>query len=191
MPRPVTPSPSEQRNSRASRTSSAAARVAGSDARGAIEIPPFGCEGSLRVARLWLHRRSGRFQGAAGLVEGAGVKPWYKNMVVLTGLVLLVLGAGNWATGEVRLRQHETLIAAIEHRELAEDADRGNRSAEDEDDEALELARVRMDFYHVVASGGRLLTAAGLVLTALGLARYLRPRGRSMDERSRRVDEPV
>jgi uncharacterized membrane protein YidH (DUF202 family) len=119
------------------------------------------------------------------------VKPWHKNMVVLTGLVLLVLGAGNWATGEVRLRQHETLIAAIEHREQADATRPASRSDEDEDDEELELARVRMDFYHVVASGGRLLTAAGLVLTALGLARYLRPRGRSMDERARRVDEPA
>jgi len=115
------------------------------------------------------------------------VQPLHKNVVVVTGVVLVLLGIGNWATGEVRLREHEELIASIEHAAPGE-AKAATHNA-DGDDEELELARVRMDFYHVVATGGRLVTAIGLVLTAIGLARYLRARGRTSSLRTTRPDE--
>jgi hypothetical protein len=98
-------------------------------------------------------------------------RAWYRNLVLVIGLALIALGAGNWITGTVRLREHaaeiEQLEAAPETRE-----DHGALMAE------LEVARVRMDFYHVVASGGRLLAASGIVLVAFGLARSLRGEAR-------------
>jgi hypothetical protein len=109
--------------------------------------------------------------------RGPQVKVWYKDMAIVTGVVLLLLGIGNWVTGTIRLREHEVELAAGVGR-TPEDASSSFAQRSDPAAEELELARARMDFYHVVASGGRLLSAAGLVLTSIGLARYLRPRAR-------------
>lgn len=89
---------------------------------------------------------------------------WYRNLPLVIGLVLMVLGLGNWMTGEIRTEEHRA-IAAQSHR----------RGQFEPSAEEIEIARVRMDFYHVVASGGRLLATAGFLLAAVGLARHLRP----------------
>jgi hypothetical protein len=90
---------------------------------------------------------------------------WYRNLPLVIGLVLMVLGLGNWMTGEIRTEEHRAIAAQGER-----PGSRFEPSAEE-----IEIARVRMDFYHVVASGGRLLATAGFLLAAVGLARHLRP----------------
>jgi hypothetical protein len=90
---------------------------------------------------------------------------WYRNLPLVIGLVLMVLGLGNWLTGEIRTEEHRAIAAQAER-----PSPRGEPSMEE-----IEIARVRMDFYHVVASGGRLLATAGFLLAAVGLARHLRP----------------
>ena len=40
--------------------------------------------------------------------------------------------------------------------------------------EEIEIARTRMDFYHVIATGGRAMTALGVVIATFGVARQLR-----------------
>jgi hypothetical protein len=92
--------------------------------------------------------------------------PWYRNLPLVVGLVLMLLGLGNWLTGEIRTEEHRA--SALEERENGL-----GPSAEE-----IEIARVRMDFYHVVASGGRLLAAAGFLLAAIGVARRRRPPAR-------------
>jgi hypothetical protein len=104
--------------------------------------------------------------------------PWYRELVLVSGLALIALGIGNWATGTVRLREY------------AEEAERLTAAAAAAGDpEAvpaeLELARARMDFYHVVASGGRLMSAAGIIVTAFALARTLRGEARRSSKRQR------
>lgn len=94
-------------------------------------------------------------------------RPWYRNTPLVVGLVLMALGAGNWVTGEVRLSQ-ERVVALGEPSTASAPRSEAER----------ELARVRMDFYHVVASGGRLLAAAGFLVAAIGFARHLRPAAR-------------
>jgi hypothetical protein len=91
---------------------------------------------------------------------------WYRNLPLVVGLVIMLLGLGNWLTGEIRTEEHRASA-------LAEGANGVRPSAEE-----VEIARVRMDFYHVVASGGRLLAAGGFLLAAIGLARHLRPPAR-------------
>ncbi len=94
-------------------------------------------------------------------------RPWYRNTPLVVGLVLMALGAGNWITGEVRLsRERAVAFGALRSR------------PEPRTETEREVARVRMDFYHVVATGGRLLAAGGFLLTAIGFARHLRPTGR-------------
>ncbi|MBM4265776.1 MAG: hypothetical protein FJ144_04045 [Deltaproteobacteria bacterium] len=98
---------------------------------------------------------------------------WYKNTPLMTGLVLLALGLGNWITGTIRTAEHQERMEAAA-RGVSPDGETSDRPSEEE----VEIARVRMDFYHVVASGGRLMTVAGFLLTTFGLARSLRPQAR-------------
>lgn len=97
-------------------------------------------------------------------------RPWYKNTPLMAGLVLLSLGLGNWITGTIRTAGHAQRIE-----EARPAASRGGVSNDRASAEEVEIERVRMDFYHVVASGGRLMTAAGFLLATFGLARSLRP----------------
>ena len=101
------------------------------------------------------------------------VRQWYKNLPLMAGLVLIALGLGNWITGSIRTAEHAQQIE-----ESLQAPSRGGVSSKRPSAEEVEIARVRMDFYHVVASGGRLMTAAGFLLTTFGLARSLRPRAR-------------
>ncbi len=117
----------------------------------------------------WADVRSGREAPATP-------RPWHRDLTLISGLVLLVLGAGNWITGSVRMAEHAgaiertvpALAASPERARIVEAAVRAE----------LEVARVRMDFYHVVASGGRLMFAAGAVLAGFSLARSLRGEAR-------------
>jgi hypothetical protein len=110
--------------------------------------------------------------------DGPTPEPWYKSTLLVVALVLIALGAGNWITGEIRLREHEAILSSsASHGDAQPHGGRPGPSQEE-----IEIARGRMDFYHVVASGGRLMTMVGFVLLAFALARRLRPQAK----RSRR-----
>lgn len=100
---------------------------------------------------------------------------WYRDLILVSGLVLLVLGTGNWVTGTLRLREYAAIVSAPSP---PDEGTRGDAAESADESAEMDVARVRMDFYHVVASGGRLMTAAGIVLTAFGLARSLRGEAR-------------
>ena len=91
-------------------------------------------------------------------------RPWYKNPALGTGLFLMVLGGGNWITGELSTARHQSTALGLESARMG-------RSPSPEE---IEIALARMDFYHVVATGGRALTALGLLVGTLGVARQLR-----------------
>jgi hypothetical protein len=100
---------------------------------------------------------------------------WYKSTVLVTGFVLTALGAGNWITGTVRLREHEAIVMAPAPTPRGSARPHGRTGSTQEE---VEIARGRMDFYHVVASGGRLMTLAGFVLVTFALARRVRPQAK-------------
>jgi len=91
-------------------------------------------------------------------------RPWYKNPALGTGLFLMALGVGNWITGEANTSNHQAAALGLAPRQIGR-----TPSAEE-----IEIARTRMDFYHVIATGGRAMTALGLVIATFGVARQLR-----------------
>lgn len=102
----------------------------------------------------------------ASETQGGGERgPWYKNTTLIAGIFVIILGAGNWITGELRTTRHQAEALGLSDRQAGKAVS----------SEEIEIARTRMDFYHVVATGGRALTAFGLLLASLGLARQLRP----------------
>lgn len=108
--------------------------------------------------------------------RGAGGTRWYKSTLLVTGAVLMALGAGNWITGTVRLREHEAIVMAPAPTPRGDARQHARRRGSSQ--EEIEIARGRMDFYHVVASGGRLMTLAGALLVTFALARRLRPQAK-------------
>jgi len=98
---------------------------------------------------------------------------WYKNPPLVAGMVLLVLGLGNWVTGAIRMQEYQERV------DLSRIApSQGGLSPSAPSAIEAEIAVGRVDFYHVIASGGRLMAAAGFLLVTFGLARALRPLAR-------------
>lgn len=121
-------------------------------------------------------------QPRSGMQPETSPDRWYKSVLLIIGLVLLLLGVGNWATGTVRLREHEAIVRApVPPPTPGAIRSRGGRRGSSH--EEIAIARARMDFYHVVASGGRLMTVAGFVLVTFALARRLRPQAKRMSGR--------
>jgi hypothetical protein len=110
-----------------------------------------------------------------------------RNPLTPIGVVLLLLGIGNWYTGIDKIAEYERALAmpaappAVEAAEDYPDLTPRSRATllralgpQASDDAAV---RAKLDFYRVVHTGGRVLTLLGLCLAAAGLIRsWLRPR---------------
>lgn len=108
----------------------------------------------------------------------------YSSYLVVTGLMFLVLGVGNWAFGAVQITKFQGLL----HRTAQTGLEDSYRSFQEldhqkneevlrrinEDREKYNAARVKLDFYYVVLSGGRLFFMLGALLTFLALIRLIR-----------------
>jgi hypothetical protein len=101
------------------------------------------------------------------------------SRVLIAGLVLVLLGLGNWLMAESKLAQYGN---RIEHaRELAgpgfDEPYRGTGSILEPRTTAHELYEdwtAKREYYLVVHRGGRMLIAVGLLLTAGAVARKIR-----------------
>jgi hypothetical protein len=97
------------------------------------------------------------------------------------GVLLMVLGAGNWYTGISKGAEHEALLAAgnipttaasfdefpeLSARTTATLLQRLQRGSDQET-----LISTKLDFYRVVLTGGRMLTILGLFCSLAGLIR--------------------
>lgn len=108
----------------------------------------------------------------------------YSSYLLVTGLMLLVLGVGNWAFGAVQITKFQGLL----HRTAQTGLEDSYRSFQEldhqkneevlrrinEDREKYNAARVKLDFYYVVLSGGRLFFMLGALLTFFALIRLIR-----------------
>ena len=104
-----------------------------------------------------------------------------RNPLLPVGLILVLLGLGNWYAGRDKTLEHEQLLATVEPAPPAQDFDEFHdlnahtnatllRSLQRGSD-ASTLINAKLDFYKVVQSGGRMLTLAGLFCAAAALIR--------------------
>ncbi len=108
----------------------------------------------------------------------------YLNPYFVVGVVLVLLGAGNWIVGAVQVAHYRALVAAgsktgleESYRSFRELTPRKNRevlSRIREEREKYDAARVKVDFFHVVLKGGLLLFLVGLVLAVSVLFKVFR-----------------
>jgi hypothetical protein len=98
---------------------------------------------------------------------------YYQSRFLVTGVSLLVLGAGNVLIGSTKLVQYEHVVA--EGRARGYFPDTGTSSGilrpVDDEGERYNIGRAKVDLYHVVLSGGLLMLGLGAILTGAAWVR--------------------
>lgn len=86
----------------------------------------------------------------------------YKNLLLVAGVLLLVLGTGNWITGAIRTRPYiEYLRTHPGPRTATGDLKTELLEPPDEEREERNVTRAKLQFYQLVQSGGRLMVVVG------------------------------
>ena len=108
----------------------------------------------------------------------------YLNPFFVFGVVLVLLGAGNWIVGAVQVAHYRAMVDAgsktgleDSYRSFRELTPRKNRevlSRIHEEREKYDAARVKVDFFHVVLKGGLLVFLVGLGLAFSALFKFVR-----------------
>src|SRR6266576_1328650 len=108
----------------------------------------------------------------------------YSSHLMISGLVCLVLGIGNWTVGAIETSKYQALLyktartgleetyrsfQELDHQKNEEVLRRIN-----ENREKYNAARVKLNFLYVVLIGGRVLFLSGAVLTLCSLIRLIR-----------------
>ncbi len=108
----------------------------------------------------------------------------YSSYLLVAGFMFIILGIGNWAVGAVQITKYQGLLHQTAQTGL-EDSYRSFQELDhqkneevlrriNEDREKYNAARVKLDFYYVVLSGGRLLFLLGALLSFFALIRVIR-----------------
>lgn len=108
----------------------------------------------------------------------------YSSHILVAGFLLILLGMGNWVAGATQITKYQGLLLRIAQTGL-EDNYRNFQELDhqkneevllriNQDRERYNAARVKLDFYYVVLSGGRLFFLAGVLLTFFALIRLIR-----------------
>lgn len=108
----------------------------------------------------------------------------YSSYLLMAGIACLFLGIGNWIVGAVESAKYQSLL----HKTAQTGLEESYRSFQEldhqkneevlrrinEDREKYNAARVKLNFFYVVLTGGRWLLIIGTVLTVVGVIRLIR-----------------
>ena len=112
------------------------------------------------------------------------VREIYSSYFMIAGIVCLVLGVGNWIVGAIETAKYQNLLLKTAHTGL-EDSYRNFQQLDQqrneevlrrltENREKYNAARVKLNFFYVVLTGGRLLFLIGSLITVVMLFRLIR-----------------
>lgn len=104
-----------------------------------------------------------------------------RSPLLLVGVLLIIIGAGNWYTGVDKGAEYERLLAAgnlptsvddyQDFRQLTARTTATLLGPLQRGSDEYTLANAKLDFYKVVQSGGRMLMLLGLFCGAAGVIR--------------------
>jgi hypothetical protein len=112
------------------------------------------------------------------------VREMYSSWLLLSGLICLIMGIGNWTVGAIETSKYQALLfktartgleenyrnfQELDHQKNEEVLRRIN-----EDREKYNGARVKLNFFYVVLSGGRVLFFVGAALSLVAVVRLIR-----------------
>lgn len=108
----------------------------------------------------------------------------YSSYIMVGGLLCLVLGVGNWAVGAVETAKYQALLHKTAQTGLEESYRSFQELDQQKNEEVLRrindnrekynAARVKLNFFYVVLTGGRLLFILGLLITFVAAVRLIR-----------------
>ena len=108
----------------------------------------------------------------------------YSSYLLMSGIVCFVLGIGNWVVGAVETTKYQNLLHRTEQTGLEESyrsfQELDHQKNEEvlrrinEDREKYNAARVKLNFFYVVLTGGRTLFLCGVLLMLWSLIRLIR-----------------
>ncbi|HEX2228434.1 MAG TPA: hypothetical protein VHM64_14960 [Candidatus Binatia bacterium] len=112
------------------------------------------------------------------------IRDVYTNGVFIGGIACLILGMGNWVVGSVETRKYHGLINKTARTGLEESYRNFQELDQQKNEEVLRrinenrekfnAARVKLDFFYVVLTGGRILLSLGLLLVVGALIHLIR-----------------
>ena len=108
----------------------------------------------------------------------------YSSSLLVAGVVSLLLGIGNWVIGAVESTKYQSLLHKTAQTGL-EDSYRSFQELDhqkneevlrriNQDREKYNAARVKLNFFYVVLTGGRVLFLVGLMLTLWSMISLIR-----------------
>lgn len=127
------------------------------------------------------------------------VRQLYSDGLVVAGLICLVMGVGNWIVGAIETSKYQALLfktartgleenyrnfQELDHQKNEEVLRRIN-----EDREKFNGARVKLNFFYVVLTGGRVLFVLGALLTVAAVVRLIRREARMRIKQITELDE--
>jgi hypothetical protein len=112
------------------------------------------------------------------------VRDIYSSYLLISGVVCFILGIGNWVVGAVEMAKYHDLLHITEQTGLEESyrsfQELDHQKNEEvlrrinEDREKYNAARVKLNFFYVVLTGGRTLFLCGVLLMLWSLIRLIR-----------------
>jgi hypothetical protein len=112
------------------------------------------------------------------------VREMYSSYLMVSGIVCLVMGIGNWTVGAIESSKYQALLyktartgleesyrnfQQLDHQKNEEVLRRIN-----EDREKYNGARVKLNFFYIVLMGGRALFIIGAILTLAAMVHLIR-----------------
>lgn len=117
----------------------------------------------------------------------------YSNVLFITGVACLVLGIGNWVVGSVETSKYQNLLNKTARTGLEESYRNFQELDQQKNEEVLRrinenrekfnAARVKLNFFYVVLTGGRILFLLGLALMVGALIHLIRAEARINKQR--------
>jgi hypothetical protein len=108
----------------------------------------------------------------------------YASSLFISGVVCVLLGVGNWVVGTVETSKYQSLLYKTAQTGLEESYRNFQELDQQKNEEVLRrinqsrekfnAARVKLNFYYVVLTGGRILFLLGLFLVLGSLIRLIR-----------------
>jgi hypothetical protein len=141
--------------------------------------------------------------GAKPGCQEAAMKPRevYSSWLMISGVVCLLMGIGNWTVGAIETSKYQALLyktartgleenyrkfQELDHQKNEEVLRRIN-----EDREKFNGARVKLNFFYVVLTGGRVLFFLGAAVSLIALVRLIRRDALIKIKRLTQSEEPA
>jgi hypothetical protein len=108
----------------------------------------------------------------------------FSSYLVVGGFMCLFLGVGNWVVGAVETAKYQALLQRTTQTGLEENYRSFQELDQQKNEEVLRrinedrdrynAARVKLNFFYVVLTGGRVMFLVGALLTFVALIRLIR-----------------